>query len=134
MLQRRFIETRQCDEAFSSLFVLTVGALLFLYPFVWMLAAHLNLKWKMAGSIFFHTFHVENYRFVLTTRFRLFAVFGNSLFVSIIVTASVVLSVQWLVTLSRPFFRGREMIFNLALATMMIRGAAHADSALHDDG
>jgi multiple sugar transport system permease protein len=62
----------------------------------------------------------ENYRFVFN-KIPIIRGFGNSLLVSFIVTASVVLFGSMVgYALSRLRFPGREMIFNLALATMMI--------------
>ena len=63
---------------------------------------------------------VENYRFVLH-KIPILRGLGNSLLVSIVVTASVVLFGSLVgYALSRLHFRGRETVFNLALATMMI--------------
>jgi len=100
---------------------LTVGAFVFLYPFVWMLAASLKPEMEIAGfNPFSSHFMLENYRFVLR-KIPIFRGFGNSLFVSIIVTTSVVVFGSLVgYALSRLHFRGRDTVFNLALATMMI--------------
>jgi multiple sugar transport system permease protein len=102
---------------------LTVGALAFLYPFVWMLAATLKPELEIAG---FNTlsshFTLENYRFVLQ-KLPIFRGFGNSLLVSIAVTTSVIVFGSMVgYALSRLHFRGRDLVFNLALVTMMIPG------------
>jgi multiple sugar transport system permease protein len=101
--------------------VLTMGALMFLYPFVWMLGATLKPELEIAGfNPLSSHFTLENYRFVFQ-KIPIIRGFGNSLFVSIIVTASVVLFGSMVgYALSRLYFPGRELIFNLALATMMI--------------
>jgi multiple sugar transport system permease protein len=108
-------------KRFLLYLVLTIGALLFLYPFVWMLAATLKPEMEIAGfNPLSSHFTLENYRFVFN-KIPIIRGFGNSLLVSIIVTASVVLFGSMVgYALSRLHFRGREMMFNLALATMMI--------------
>lgn len=101
--------------------LLIAGALLFLYPFVWMLAATFKPETEIAGfNLIPHDATLESYRFVFRkipiTRGLL-----NSLFVSIVVTVSVIIFGSMVgYALSRLRFRGRELIFNLALATMMI--------------
>lgn len=101
--------------------LLIAGALLFLYPFVWMLAATFKPETEIAGfDILPRHLTLESYRFVFRkipiTRGLL-----NSLFVSLVVTASVILFGSMVgYALSRLRFRGRELVFNLALATMMI--------------
>jgi multiple sugar transport system permease protein len=102
---------------------LTVGALVFLYPFVWMLAASLKPEMEIAGfNPFSSHFMFENYRFVLH-KIPILRGLGNSLLVSIVVTTSVVLFGSLVgYALSRLHFRGRETVFNLALTTMMIPG------------
>jgi len=100
---------------------LIVGAFIFLYPFVWMLGASLKPEMEIAGfNPFSSHFMLENYRFVLN-KIPIIRGFGNSLLVSIVVTTSVVVFGSLVgYALSRLQFRGREMVFNLALATMMI--------------
>jgi multiple sugar transport system permease protein len=102
---------------------LTVGAFVFLYPFVWMLAATLKPEMEIAGfNPFSSHFMTENYRFVFH-KIPILRGFGNSLLVSIVVTTSVVLFGSLVgYALSRLHFRGRETVYNLALTTMMIPG------------
>ncbi|HKZ80877.1 MAG TPA: carbohydrate ABC transporter permease [Pyrinomonadaceae bacterium] len=101
--------------------ILTVGALVFLYPFVWMLAATLKPELEIAGfNPLSSHFTLENYRFVLQ-KLPILRGFGNSLLVSIAVTTSVIVFGSMVgYALSRLHFRGRDLVFNLALATMMI--------------
>jgi multiple sugar transport system permease protein len=108
-------------KRFLLYLVLTIGALLFLYPFVWMLGATLKPELEIAGfNPLSSHYTFENYRFVFN-KIPIIRGFGNSLLVSFIVTASVVLFGSMVgYALSRLRFPGREMIFNLALATMMI--------------
>jgi multiple sugar transport system permease protein len=108
-------------KRFLLYLVLTIGALMFLYPFVWMLGATLKPELEIAGfNPLSSHFTLENYRFVFQ-KIPIIRGFANSLFVSILVTASVVLFGSMVgYALSRLYFPGRELIFNLALATMMI--------------
>jgi multiple sugar transport system permease protein len=101
--------------------ILTVGALFFLYPFIWMLGASLKPEVEIAGfNPFSSRFTVESYRFVIR-KIPVFRGFTNSLLVSVLVTASVILFGSMVgYALSRLRFRGRELVFNVALATMMI--------------
>jgi multiple sugar transport system permease protein len=100
---------------------LAIGAVIFLYPFVWMLAATLKPETEIAAfNPFSSHFTLDNYRFVFR-KLSIFRGFGNSLLVSIVVTTSVVVFGSMVgYALSRLHFRGRETVFNLALATMMI--------------
>jgi multiple sugar transport system permease protein len=108
-------------KRFLLYLVLTVGALLFLYPFVWMLSATLKPEIEIAGfNLLSSHLTLENYRFVLN-KIPIIRGFANSLFVSLVVTTSVVAFGSMVgYALSRLHFPGRKMIFNLALATMMI--------------
>jgi multiple sugar transport system permease protein len=101
--------------------LLIAGALLFLYPFVWMLSATFKPETEIAGfSIIPRHLTLESYRFVFR-KLPLARGLVNSLFVSVVVTASVILFGSMTgYALSRLRFRGRELVFNLALATMMI--------------
>jgi multiple sugar transport system permease protein len=86
-----------------------------------MLAASLKPEMEIPGfNPFSSHFMLENYRFVLR-KIPILRGLGNSLLVSIIVTTSVVVFGSLVgYALSRLHFRGRDTVFNLALATMMI--------------
>ncbi|MGI8997348.1 MAG: carbohydrate ABC transporter permease [Pyrinomonadaceae bacterium] len=101
--------------------VLLAGALVFVYPFLWMLAATLKPETEIAGfGLWSPNFTLDSYRFVWR-KIPLFRGLLNSLLVSFVITVSVVvLSAMAGYALSRLHFRGRELIFNLALVTMMI--------------
>jgi multiple sugar transport system permease protein len=101
--------------------VLTAGALLFLYPFVWMLAASFKPELEISSfNLLSANFTVENYRFVIR-KIPIIRGFVNSVLVSLLVTASVIVFSSMVgYALSRLSFRGRQLVFNLALATMMI--------------
>ena len=108
-------------KRFLLYLVLTLGALLFLYPFVWMLAATLKPEMEIAGfNPLSSHFTLDNYRFVLH-KIPIIRGFGNSLLVwdRCDRLGGFFRFNSWLRTLWLHF-RGREMIFNLALATMMI--------------
>ena len=101
--------------------ILVFGAAVFLYPFLWMLGATLKPEQEIAGfDIIPRHLTLESYRFVFR-KIPIIRGFINSLFVSLLVTASVIVSGSMAgYALSRLRFRGREAVFNLALATMMI--------------
>jgi multiple sugar transport system permease protein len=100
---------------------LVLGTLIFLYPFLWMLAATFKPEMEIAGfSIVPHHLTLESYRFVFR-KIPIARGFINSLFVSGVVTVSVVIFGSMVgYALSRLRFRGRSLVFNLALTTMMI--------------
>ena len=100
---------------------LTLGALVFLYPFAWMIAATFKPELEIAGfQLLPRHATLESYRFVWR-KIPVLRGFINSLLVSLTVTGSVVLfSSMAGFALARSSFRGRSLIFNLALATMMI--------------
>jgi len=101
--------------------LLAVGAIVFIYPFVWMVAATFKPEAEVTNfNLFSSYFSFDNYLFV----FRKIPVtrsFFNSLFVSVVVTASVIFfgSVTGY-ALARLRFAGRSLVVNIALLTMMI--------------
>ncbi len=101
--------------------LLAVGALVFIYPFVWMVAATFKPEAEVTNfNLLSNYFSFDNYLFV----FRKIPVtrsFFNSLFVSVLVTASVIFfgSVTGY-ALARLRFAGRSFVVNIALLTMMI--------------
>jgi multiple sugar transport system permease protein len=100
---------------------LTVGALVFIYPFVWMIASTLKPERDIAGfSLVPDEVTLESYRFVFRT-IPIVRGFANSIFVSTAATVAVVVfgaTVGY--ALSRLRFPGRDAVFNIALATMMV--------------
>jgi len=108
-------------KSFLRYVVLITGSIIFLYPFVWMLAATLKPELEISGfSLFSSQFTLDNYRFVFN-KIPIIRAFTNSLLVSIVVTASVVVFGSMVgYALSRLNFPGRDTVFNLALGTMMI--------------
>jgi ABC-type glycerol-3-phosphate transport system permease component len=112
---------------------LTVGAFVFLYPFVWMLAASLKPEMEIAGfNPFSSHFMLENYRFVLR-KIPILRGLGNSLLVSVIVTTSVVVFGSLVGYAPATYSRGCDG-FQSGAWDDDDSGAAHADPSLHDDG
>ena len=101
--------------------ILIAGVVIFIYPFLWMVAATLKPEPEIAGFRLIPSyFTLESYRLVFR-KIPIVRAFLNSLFVSCVVTALVIISGTIIgYALSRLRFRGRDAIFNLALVTMMI--------------
>lgn len=101
--------------------VLTVGALTFIYPFLWMALATLKPEADIARlALFSPNFSLVSYAAVLK-KIPIGRAFLNSLFVSSAVTMSVLVFSSIVgYALSRLRFIGREFIFGLILFTMMI--------------
>lgn len=105
--------------------VLLVGfALLFLYPFAWLLAA----SFKPRGQVFDNslipkTFQPENYVEVFN-ELPLLAWLGNSLLIAVL-AATLVTVMSSIVAFGFAYFKfpGRGILFGIVLATMMLPGA-----------
>jgi multiple sugar transport system permease protein len=105
--------------------VLLVGfALLFLYPFAWLLAASL----KPRGQVFDNalipkTLQPENYVQVFS-ELPLLSWVGNSLLIAVLAAGFVTLSSS-VVAFGFAYFKfpGRNILFGIVLATMMLPGA-----------
>ncbi len=101
--------------------ILLLGTVIFLYPFLWMVAATFKPEIEIAG------FGLWSSRFTLTSYEQVFAkipIFRsllNSLLVSTSITASVLLFGSMVgYSLSRLRFRGRDLMTMVILFTMMI--------------
>ncbi|WP_210508509.1 carbohydrate ABC transporter permease [Naasia sp. SYSU D00057] len=109
----------------AILWVLLIGfALLFLYPFAWLLSASL----KPRGEVFDNrlipqTFQPQNYADVWD-KLPLLNWVGNSLLIAILAAGLVTLSSS-IVAFGFAYFKfpGRNLLFGLILATMMLPGA-----------
>ena len=107
------------------LWVLLIGfSLLFLYPFVWLLAA----SFKPKGQVFDNrlipeTFKPSNYAEVWD-QLPLLSWMGNSILIALLAAAFVAISSS-LVAFGFAYFKfpGRNFLFGLVLATMMLPGA-----------
>ncbi|PPF85770.1 carbohydrate ABC transporter permease [Clavibacter michiganensis] len=104
---------------------LLVGfALLFLYPFAWLLAASLKPRGEVFdNSLWPRTFTPHNYVEVWE-QLPLLGWMGNSLAIALLSAALVSIS-SALVAFGFAYFRfpGRRILFGLVLATMMLPGA-----------
>jgi multiple sugar transport system permease protein len=101
--------------------LLTVGALAFLYPFAWMIAASFKPENEIAGfGLTASRWTFENYLFVFR-KISLGRAFLNSVFVSLVVTTSVIFfGMLTGYALARLEFKGRAVLHNVLLLTMMI--------------
>jgi len=100
---------------------LTLAAVIFIYPFLWMLSATLRPENEIGGlNIFPSRLTLASYVSVFQ-KIPLLRAFANSLFVSLSVVASVLLLGSMTgFALSRLQFRGRELIFMLVILTMIL--------------
>lgn len=104
--------------------ILVLFALLFLYPFVWLIAASL----KPRGEVFDNalipkTLVPENYVEVWN-QLPLLSWMGNSIAIALLAAGAVAISSS-IVAFGFAYFRfhGRGLLFGLVLATMMLPGA-----------
>ncbi|HAI87771.1 MAG TPA: sugar ABC transporter permease [Firmicutes bacterium] len=103
--------------------LLTIAALTFIYPFLWMASASLKPENEIGTlALISRNFSLRGYSAVFK-QIPIGRALFNSGFVSITSTASVlVLSSMVGYALARLRFVGRDSIFNLVLLTMMIPG------------
>ena len=101
--------------------LLSLIAITFIYPFIWMTSASLRPEREISElSPFSRNFSFRSYITVFN-RIPIGRAFLNSLFVTCSITVSVLfLSSMIGYALSRLHFRGRELIFMVILFTMMI--------------
>jgi ABC-type glycerol-3-phosphate transport system permease component len=103
------------------LILLTVLAVMFIYPFIWMIGGTLKPEVEvMDFSPFGSQWTLDSYKSMLG-KIPLFRALFNSFIVSVISTFSVlVLSSMTGYALGRLRFRGRNLIFNIILFTMVL--------------
>jgi len=101
--------------------VLLAGGLIFLYPFLWMVAATFKPEVEIPSlGLVPHNWTLASYRMVLE-RTPIGRSLFNSLFVALTITASVLVFGSMIgYALSRLRFRGGELIFGVILFTMMV--------------
>lgn len=101
--------------------LLIFWTILFIYPFLWMLAATVRPQMEIFGfDIIPSEISFDNYRQVFE-KIPIIRAFLNSMFVALSVTASVLVFCSMLgYALSRLQFKGRALIFYIVLFTMMI--------------
>jgi len=100
---------------------LALGAVVFLYPFVWMTLATVKPEMEILGfGLWPSRFTLESYHQVVT-KIPIFRALLNSVFVSVVITSSVLFfSSMGGYALARLKFRGRNFMLNTILLTMMI--------------
>lgn len=100
---------------------LALAALVFIYPFLWMLSATLRPENEIGGLDIFPSQVTLHSYLTVFEKIPLLRAFANSLFVSLTVVASVLLFGSLTgFALARLQFRGRNLIFMLVLLTMVI--------------
>ncbi|MCH7818580.1 MAG: carbohydrate ABC transporter permease [Candidatus Marinimicrobia bacterium] len=101
--------------------VLFIGAITFLYPFIWMILATFKPEIEITElTLLPSEFTLRSYELVFN-KIPIIRSFLNSLFVSLTATASVLFFSSMVgYSLSRLEYRGRELIFGVILLTMMI--------------
>lgn len=96
-----------------------------LYPYIWMFISSLKPSSEIYNtSLFSGTFSLDNYRFLFDTTERIkkpfFGAMLNSLFISIIVTASVTITSIYVgYALAKIKFRGAELFKNFLIFQMV---------------
>lgn len=122
--RRRRVHTGSLPGRVLRTIALVIFALLFLYPFVWLVAASL----KPRGEVFDNalipkTIVPENYVEVWN-QLPLLNWVGNSVAIALLAAGAVALSSS-IVAFGFAYFRfpGRNLLFGLVLATMMLPGA-----------
>ena len=103
---------------------LTVCAVVFLYPFVWLVSASFKPRSQVFDNALFpRTFTLDNYVAIWQSAPMALWI-ANTLLVTLLATAAVTITsamVAWGFAHFR--FRGRNALFGLVLATMMLPGA-----------
>ncbi len=101
--------------------VLVLGGIVFAYPFLWMIAGSFKPELQIGSlSLWSPDFMLNSYRQVLT-KIPILRAFLNSLFVSLAVTASVVVFGSMVgYALAKLRFFGKTALYLLILYTMMI--------------
>lgn len=99
-------------------------ALLWLYPYIWLLMASLKPSNEIYTRFWPTHFTLEHFRFILESAEKMqrpfIRAFLNSLFVSVTVTASVVLTSSIIsYALAKLRFKGRNKIFNFLIFQMV---------------
>jgi multiple sugar transport system permease protein len=101
--------------------LLTIAALSFIYPFIWMIMASLSPEKDIGSLILFPSeFTMENYR-MMVAKIPIWRALFNSLFVSAINTGfSLVFASMVGYALSRMEFKIRDLIFFIIIFTMSL--------------
>jgi multiple sugar transport system permease protein len=102
-------------------FFLILGALIFLYPFIWMVIASLSPENQIGNLTFIPTsLSFDSYVQMIST-VPIFRSFLNSMFVSSVITLGVLVFGSMVgYALSRLEFKGRNLIFYIIIFTMTL--------------
>ncbi len=103
--------------------VLSIGAILMLIPFYWMLATALKSEseaLQVPATLYPHGLHPENFSLAMQIAPIARYLFNTVLVASIVVISSTVLSVLSAFAFARLSFPGKNFLFMLVLGTMMI--------------
>lgn len=101
--------------------MLTIGALIFIYPFIWMIMASLAPENEIGGlTLFPSSLHLDSYK-QMFDKIPIARSFLNSMIVSASVTLGVLVFGSMVgYALSRMHFRGRNLIFYIIIFTMTL--------------
>ncbi len=101
--------------------LLTLGALVFLYPFLWVVIASLSPENQIGNLTFIPTSISFDAYSQMISKIPIFRAFLNSIFVATCVTAGVLVFGSMVgYALSRLEFKGRNMIFYMIIFTMTL--------------
>ncbi|WP_124040253.1 carbohydrate ABC transporter permease [Neoactinobaculum massilliense] len=111
-------------------FILHIGlialGIITVFPFIWMLLSSFKPNSEIVSanpSLLPHVWTLENY-LSISDKFNFFRLFGNSLFLALIITALVIYtSLLGGYVFAKYSFRGRGTLFAVVLSTMMITWA-----------
>ena len=108
-------------KTFLKYLVLGVGAIIFAYPFLWMIASSLKPESQIGGlGLYSPDFTLHNYTQVFT-RIPIGRAFVNSLFVSFTTTFSVLVFGSMVgYALARLQFAGKSVIYAVVIFTMTL--------------
>lgn len=103
--------------------ILITGAVIFLFPFVWMLSGSLKDGLevvRMPPNLIPETFHFDNF-IEIQKYFPIYRFLFNSIFVAVITTfLQVIVCAMAAFAFAKLQFKGREVLFFLFLITLMI--------------
>jgi multiple sugar transport system permease protein len=102
---------------------LSVATVIFIFPFVWLVSASLKTRAEVFNYDLFSSFHPENYQQIFQIA-PMANWLTNSVIVGILAAVTVTIS-SAIVAFGFAYFRfpGRNLVFGIVLATMMLPGA-----------
>ncbi len=105
------------------LFFLGLATLIFIFPFIWLVSASLKTRQEVFNYELFTSFHPENYQRIFEL-VPMASWITNSTVVGLLAATTVTIS-SAIVAFSFAYFRfpGRNILFGLVLASMMLPGA-----------